>query len=300
MENFYSALIKKNGEFIHNPFSTSYDDLKYKYLSEKEIENNEYIRIKYCPQNKNVLYDINSYYFTIQETSIPDWFTSKLRNKCIDELKKIISSMIVNSYKPLLLNEGAILIKNSFVNEIKHSIVFGMYDDAKIKTLDNNSEIYYMTNNSKIINAKDGVKIHEMYENSTIVTMYDTSRVLNMYDNSIIKIMRNNSRIVSLKGGANINEMYDKTKANRLKHTSRVNEMHENSIIEELWDWSVVDIMFDNAKINKMNHESKVLEMYGNSTVDSMYGNSIVERLYENSLVKKLNDKAQVLMKNLN
>lgn len=299
MKEFYHILVKSDGNIIHDVFASSHKDLINKYLSYDEIQNKSYFKAMYSPKDGCRFDDINNYQFIVSETYVPDWFHGGLAEDVMIMLKNIISSMIIRTRKPLLLHEGVILVGNAVIDEVKHSIVFGMYDNSKIKSLDCNSEIYVMADESIIDETLDSTKIYEMYGYSKIKKMSDYSKVMKMYGQARIGVMHNHSRIAMLKGDANIVEMHDKTKADRLKHMSRVDEMHEHSVIEEMWDWTVVEKMFDNARINSMNNESKVLEMYGNSIIEQMYGKSVVERLCENSLVRKLHGAAQILMQDL-
>ena len=55
--------------------------------------------------------------------------------------------MVVKNHKQLLLHDGAILTGNAVISETKYSIIFAMYDHARIKTLDYNTEVLYMGDN---------------------------------------------------------------------------------------------------------------------------------------------------------
>ncbi|MCK9416725.1 hypothetical protein M0Q97_08730 [Candidatus Dojkabacteria bacterium] len=298
MKEFYHVLIKNTGQIIHDTFATSHKDLIHKYLTSEDVQNETYFKAMFSPKENTRLDDVNNYQLIINETYIPNWFCGGFVEDVTHNLKIIISSMIIKIRKPLLLNEGAILVGNAVIDEVKHSIIFGMYDNSRIKVL-NNGEIHTMRDETIIDETYDNTIIYCMHGYSKVKKMCDNSKILKMFEQANVNIMYNSSKIVALKGSANIAEMHDDTKADRLKHMSSVNEMHENSVIEEMWDWSIVEKMFDNARINNMNEGSKVLEMYGNSIVEQMYGNSIVEQLYENSLVRKLHDTAQILIRSL-
>jgi len=299
MEKFYLVLIKKDGTIVHDIFATSHKDLINKYLSNDEIKDEQFFMAQYCPKEDHRLDDVDNYVLINSGMFYPNWFTGEFKEQVMTDLKGIIGGMVVKGRKKLLLHEGAILSKMTVIDEAKHCVIFGMYDEARIDVLDEASEVVMMTDDAMIQEMRDGSKVTEMYGYSKIRQMKNYSKVFRMYGQAKVGEMHDNARIGVLRGDANIMEMHEDSQADRLKHMSRVDEMHGHAVIEEMWDWSVVEKMFDNARINFMDEDSKVMEMYGDSMVDEMYGNAIVERLYENSLVRKLNDAAQILSKEL-
>lgn len=299
MDNFYLILIKKDGTIVHDIFATSHKDLIAKYITAAEIQENNYFMATFSPKEEYRLDDIENYRLINSGNYYPDWFTKKFGEQIIADLKVIIKSMIIKTRKKLLLHEGAILINNAVIEEAKHCVIFGMYNESLIKSLDETSEVQIMTDNTCIEEMLDNSKVDIMYGFSKVKKMKKYSKITKMYGQAKVGEMYDHSRIGMLKGDANVIEMYEDSQADRLKHMSRVDEMHGHSIIEEMWDWSVVEKMFDSARINFMDEESKVLAMYGDSIIEVMHGNSIVEKLYENSLVRKLNDAAQILSREL-
>jgi hypothetical protein len=299
MNKYYSVLIKNNGEVIHNIFATSHKDLIAKYITPEDVRDKTYFRATYSPKDGYRLDDLDNYKLTINEMFIPAWYQSELEKEVAINLRHIISSMIIRTHKQLLLHDGAILVGNALVSELKHSVVFAMYDNAVIDILDNSSEVHLMTDECYIVDMRDGTRLDEMFGFSQVKQMHNYSKILKMYGQAKVGEMFDNSRIAMLKGDANIVEMHGMSQADRLKHMSKVLEMHGHSVIEEMWDWTIVEKMFDQSHINYMDEDSKVLEMHGDSMIDEMHGNSIVEKLYENSLVRKLTEAAKILEQKL-
>jgi len=299
MNKFYLVLIKKDGTIVHDIFATCHKDLIDKYLTNDEIKEENFFMAEFSPKEGHRLDDVDNYVLINSGMFYPKWFSGEFREQVISDLKEIIGNMIVRGRKKLLLHEGVILTHTTVVDEAKHCVIFGMYDEARIDVLDQSSEVCFMTDDALIQKMKDGSKVMEAYGYAKVREMRDYSKIVKMYGQAKVGEMHDHARISVLKGDSNIMEMHDDAEVDRLKHMSRVDEMHGHSVIEELWDWSVVEKMFDYARINFMDEDSKVLEMYGDSMVDQMFGNAVVERLYENSLVRKLNDAAQILSKEL-
>jgi hypothetical protein len=299
MEKFYLVIIKKNGDIVHNIYATSHKDLVEKYLTHGDVAEKTYFKARFSPHEGQRFDNVEEYRIIVDETYIPDWFYGEFAEEVNNKLKTIIESMIITGHKQLLLHDGVILNGDAVVDVAKHSMIFAMYDNARIKVLDYNSIVCEMTDETKIDETRDNTKIIDMLGFSKIVEMYDYSKVMKMFGQAKIGKMFDQSRIAVLKGDANILEMRDTSQADRLRHMSKVDEMHNHSVIEEMWDWTIVEKMFDNARINFMDEDSKVLEMYGDSIIESMHGNAVVEKLYENSLVRKLHDMAKVIERDL-
>ena len=299
MDNFYFILIKNDGTVIHNIFATCHKDLIAKHITHEDVKANNYFKAMYSPKDGCRLDDLENYRLIINEIYVPEWFVGGLAEDVMKKLNEIISSMIISRRRQLLLHEGAILNKHALVSEMKHSIVFAMYDEAIVDILDNSSEVRFMTDDCYIVEMRDNSKVEEMMGFSKVKQMFDYSKVVKIYGQAKVGQMFNNSRIAMLKGDANIEEMHGDAQADRLRHMSKVVEMHGHSVIEEMWDWTVVEKMFDQSRINYMDEDSKVLEMHGDSMIEQMHGNAIVEKLFENSLVRKLGDAAQILRREL-
>jgi len=299
MENFYYILIKNNGEVIHNIFANCHKDLIAKYITPEDVRDRTYFKAMYSPKDGCRLDDLDNYQLIISETFVPEWFRGALAEDVVIKLQNIINSMIIKNHKQLLLHEGAILVGKAMVSELKHSIVFAMYDEAIIDVLDNSSEVRYMTDDCYIVDMRDSTRLDEMLGFSKVKQMHNYSKIIKMYGQAKVGEMFDNSRIAMLKGDANIVDMHGASQADRLKHMSKVDAMHGHSVIEEMWDWTVVEKMFDQSRINYMDEDSKVLEMHGDSMIEQMDGNAIVEKLFENSLVRKLGSRAQILRREL-
>jgi len=276
MEKFYLVLIKKDGTIVHDIFATSHRDLVDKYITKTEAMKKNYFMATFSPIDGRRLDDTSNYVLINSGMYYPDWFIGEFKEQVMRDLKEIINSMVVSGRKKLLLHEGVILTNKTVIEEAKHCVIFGMYDNATVKVLNHTSEVRDMTDDAVVEKMKDGRKITQMWGYSKVLEMHDYSKIMKMFGQAKVGQMFDNSRIAVLKGDANILEMADEAEVDRLKHMSSVDEMRGHSVIEEMWDWTVVEKMFDHARINFMDDDAKVLEMYDDTMVEEMCGNSIV------------------------
>lgn len=299
MNDFYLVLIRKDGTIFHDIYATSHNDLINKFTTNNENIARDYIKATFSPKVNHRLDDISNYSMIFNQQYIPDWFEYNTKCHVFEKLVNIISKMIITNNVDSILNEGIILTENGSINDVKHSIIYAMYDNSFIKRLDYNTEVLYMGNNSVIDEMYDNTKIIKADSFSKINKMFEYSKIINLTGHASVGNMYQNSRISTIKFDANIDEMHNDSSADIIKHMGKVNEMHGFSVIEEMHDNTIVNKMFDNSRINFMHGQSKIIEMHDDSVVESMYGNSIVELSYANSLVRKINEKAKILKKSL-
>lgn len=296
---FLKVLITVKGDILYDIHAVSFDYLEKKFKhTNDDVANGEYFKATYSPKNGKRLNDIEFYQLKINEIFIPDWFKGDNKKEIEFKLNHLVRSMIIVDEGDIY-HQGAILSGNANITFAQHSVIFGMYEKAKIQFVDAKTEIWEMTDGTYVNVLQDNCIVHQMHGYSKIKNMRDNACVNLLYGQAKIGMMFDNSNIKILKGDAKVVEMHEKAKAKQLRHMSRVKEMHGNSYIDEMWDWSMIEKMFDDACIGYMDDEAKVGKMYGNSMIEYMAGNSVVEHLYQNSIVQKIVDKAQILQQEL-
>ena len=162
LNDFLLILVKNDGNIVYDIFATSHKDLVNKYITPEDEKQKSYFKAAFVPKEGHRLDEVNEYVLRNAEVSYPLWFTNDIQNIAIANLKSIINSMIIKGRKQLLLHEGAILAGNAVVDELKHSVIFAMYDNAHVKLVDNSSEIHRMTDETFIDELCDNSKIEEV------------------------------------------------------------------------------------------------------------------------------------------
>jgi len=295
---FLKVLITKRGIILYDIHADSFDYLEKKFRTDEDVAVNDYFKATYSPQDGKRLDDIEFYRLNINQMHIPEWYEGKKKKAIEFLLNHLIRGMIVTNNRDIM-GEGVILTGKANIDIAQHSVIFAMYEKAKIEFVDANTEIWEMTDGASVGVLKDNSIVYKMYGYSKVKNMRDNSRVILLYGQAKVGEMYDNSRIKTLKGDAKIVEMHEGAEAKQLRHMSKVKEMHGDTYIDEMWDWTKVEKMFDNARIGYMDDDAKVGKMYGNAMVEYMAGNTVVEHLYQDSIVKKLVDKAKILKQEL-
>ncbi len=160
MCKFYSAIVSKNGELYHNPFSTSHEEI----IDSCDLRDDPALicRVEFYPKDEKDVFDYKKYQLHFDQEK-PEWITDQMESDIIKKLKVIIKNMIITQDKKYLIGK-CVILKDCKIGSIKNSVVYNM------------------------INSQ----VNEMWENSQVNEMWENSQVNEMRENSQVK--QNNSK----------------------------------------------------------------------------------------------------------
>jgi hypothetical protein len=247
MCKFYSAIVLKNGDLLHNENLTSHEDIIRLFnINDNQINCENHVKVEFAPDDITDSADIEKYKLTVDEESTPEWF-EKHREYVISRLKDIVSKRIITSDQKLLTG-GLYAVKNCKIDKVLCAQIIYM-QASTINEMWKNSTINEMWGNSTVNAMTDNSTVNEMWDNSTVNTMRDNSTINEMRDNSTINTMRDNSTI---------NEMRDNSTVNAMRENSTINEMWDNSTVNEMWKNSTINEMRDNSTVKLNNSINKL------------------------------------------
>jgi len=197
MCKFYSAIVMRNGDILHNENLMSHEDIIRLYdINDDQFNCNKFVRVEFCPDDPNDLPDISKYKLNVDEGSTPDWF-EKHRDYVIERLKSFVEKRIITTDQKILTG-GLYVIKDCIVDKLISAQV--IYLQGKVIEMWGNSQVNVMWGNSQV---------NEMWENSQVNVMRDNSQVNVMRDNSQVNEMRGNSQVNVMRGNSQVNEMWE-------------------------------------------------------------------------------------------
>ena len=166
MCKFYSAIVLKNGDLLHNENLTSHEDIIRLFnINDNQISCENHVKVEFAPNDITDSADIEKYKLNVDEESAPEWF-EKHREYVTSQLKEIVSKRIITSDQKLLTG-GLYVVKNCKIDRILCA------------------QIVYMQ--ASTVNAMGGNStVNEMGENSTVNAMWENSTVkLNSSKNNL-------------------------------------------------------------------------------------------------------------------
>ena len=75
MCKFYSAIVMRNGDVLHNEHLMNHEDIINLFnINDSQINCESFVRVEFRPVNDSDLPDIEKYKLMIDEGSTPEWF----------------------------------------------------------------------------------------------------------------------------------------------------------------------------------------------------------------------------------
>ena len=202
MCKFYSAIVMRNGDLLHNENLTSHEDIISLFnINDSQVNCNKFVRVEYTPDNNTDLPDISKYKLNVDESVTPDWF-EKHKDYTIERLKSIVEKRIITINQKILTG-GIYVVKDCKIDKLISAQI--IYLQGKVNEMWENSQV------------------NEMWENSLVNEMWENSRVNEMWENSLVNVMRGNSQV---------NVMRENSQVNVMRESSQVNVMRENSQVK--------------------------------------------------------------------
>ena len=189
MCKFYSAIVMKNGDILHDVHLTSHEDIIDLYKLKDDSMRDNFVRVEYTPENSSDLPDITKYQLNVDESSTPDWF-EKHREYVESRLRDIVSKRIITADQKLLTG-GLYVVKDCQIDKIKCAVVVYM-QNSRVNVMRENSQVNEMRGNSQVNEMRGNSQVNVMWENSQVNVMWENSQVNEMRQNS--RVTRNNSK----------------------------------------------------------------------------------------------------------
>lgn len=184
MCNFLSAIVLKNGEIICKPEATnSHEDLiEFADLQDDTACPDEmaFARVEFLPPSSSEsIKDLDKWKFCIDQSIVPTWF-GDVENEVISKLKQIVSNIIIDKKKKILLGGCYILLDGAEIGIVKNCYIRAMYDSSRVDNMYDSSRVGTMYGSSQVGTMYGSSQVGNMYGSSQVGNMYDSSRVDNV------------------------------------------------------------------------------------------------------------------------
>ena len=214
MCRFFSALVVRNGDLLHDPGTDSHTDLIDEYKLDL-VENSEcrhFAKIEFVPKSADTMDDIDSYTLTVDESTEPIWF-DEVRDQVLAKCRSTVKQMIIQGEHKCILSGKYILGKDA---NVKRAV------------------------NSNIVAMLGSSRVGEMWGSSQVGTMRGSSQVGTMLESSQVGEMRGSSRVGTMRGSSQVVAMLESSQVGEMWGSSRVGEMWGSSQVGTMWGSSQV------------------------------------------------------------
>src|SRR3989304_242209 len=172
MCKFYSAIVMRNGDLLHNENLTSHEDLIDLFGIKDSLGCcDKFVRVEFSPENECYLPYITKYKLMVDESQTPDWF-EKYRELISQNLTTIVNRRIITgSHK--ILTGGLYIVKDAQIDLLTQAVVIYIQ----------NSSVNKMRENSSVNKMRENSSVNKMLENSSVNEMWGNSSVNEMLEN---------------------------------------------------------------------------------------------------------------------
>lgn len=168
MYKFKSCVILENEILvspIYNESQSSLIDTKCIFDTDF-AERNLFVKVSLIPPNGNILLDINSWIYSVNQTAVPDWYekhAKRYEEKCRDEVKKWVDKNIIS-----VCNVPCTKLKEENGNTYFH-----VCKPLFITSFGNNNDYRLSTLRSKLFSSDFAKALIREYGESLIPTSID-------------------------------------------------------------------------------------------------------------------------------
>jgi hypothetical protein len=228
MCNFLSAIVLRNGDVLHNPYTDSHEELIDLFNLRDNREGN-FARVEFSPPTSDDFDKPEKYKFKVDEHRTPDWLTKAKQEKAASHLRSVVKRMIIDKPVKGLCGGAYILTKGANVSWARACRVLVMRGNSRVGEMWENSRVGEMWGNSRVGEMWGNSKVGEMWGNSKVGAMSENSKVGAMSENSRVGEMWGNSRVGEMWGNSKVGEMWGNSKVGAMSENSKVGAMSENS-----------------------------------------------------------------------
>ena len=165
MCKFYSAIVMKNGDILHDVHLSSHEDIIDLFNLKDDSIRDNFIRVEYTPDETSDLPYIEKYKLRVDEGSIPDWFEEH-KEYVEQRLRDIVTKRIITSDQKFLTG-GLYVVKDCHIDRMKCAVVVYM-QNSQVNVMWGNSQVNVMRGNSQVNEMRGNSQVNEMRENSRV------------------------------------------------------------------------------------------------------------------------------------
>ena len=150
MCNFFSCLVKKNGDILWDPDLDSHEDLVALFeLKDTNQFRPSFARAEFVPpEDHKLIGNVKKWVLGVDESVKPDWFDDDVIR---EKLETLVSGFIVKKNRKLLTGGPWILVGKTKVDKAINARIVAMYDTSQVGTMYGTSQVGAMWNTSRII-----------------------------------------------------------------------------------------------------------------------------------------------------
>lgn len=275
MCRFFSALVLRNGDLLHDPATDHHSWLIEAHgLNAFETSRTEhFVRVEYAPNNPELSYDLSAYRLRVDEETTPIWW-DEVQESVEAKCRAIVSRMIINDARPMLLSGAYVLGPKAAINQVVGARIAAMCGDAYITK----------TANTHIESMFERARIFELAYGSVVGTMFSDSQISWVQQGALVDTVVDRSRIGTVRG--HVKQLSGAAAIDVVESRGLVDYVVGDARIQHVGDRGIVDALGGAARIGTVQPGGLVTYATGRSVIAHLTPGAIVRRLAGEAVVQ--------------
>jgi len=183
MCRFYSAIVMKNGDILHNENLLSHEDIISLFnINDSQINCDKFIRVEFTPDEDNDYPDIEKYKLKVDEYSTPTWF-EKHRDYTTLQLKDFVSRRIITSDHKILTG-GLYVVKDCIIGKLTVATI--VYLQGTVQDVRDGGTVQDVRDGGTVQEVRAGGTVQDVRDGGTVQKVWAGGTVQEVWAGGIV------------------------------------------------------------------------------------------------------------------
>ena len=220
MCRFYSAIVTKNGDLLHNQSLMSHEDIIDMFeLNDTNPNCDNFVRVEFSPKDNNDSVNIEKYFLSVDEKILPLWF-EQYREYVTSRLKDFVNKRIILTNKKILSDGIYIVGENIVIDKLVNGSIidlFGTVQNVCGGTVQNvcGGTVQNVCDGGTVQNVCDGT-VQNVY-GGTVQNVCDGGTVQNVWSSGTVQNVYDGGTVQNVLGGGTVQNVLDGGVVNGVK-----------------------------------------------------------------------------------
>ena len=238
MCKFYSAIVTKNGDLLHNQSLMSHEDIIDLFnLNDNNPNCDNFVRVEFSTDNYEDSVDIEKYELIVDEKSIPDWF-EQYREYITSRLKDFVSKRIILTNQKILTDGLYVVGKDVVIDRLINGTIiylFGtvqkVYAGGTVQEVNSGGTVQVVYSGGTVQEVNSGGTVQEVYAGGTVQKVRNGGIVQEVYGGTV-QVVYYGGTVQEVYAGGTVQEVYAGGTVQKVCEGGTVQEVCEGGTVD--------------------------------------------------------------------
>jgi hypothetical protein len=202
MCKFYSAIVMRNGDLLHNENLMSHEDIIRLFnINDSQVNCDKFVRVEFTPDEYSDYPDIEKYKLNVDEEIIPEWF-EKHREYITSRLKEFVSKRIITSDQKILTG-GLYVVKDCIIDKLIIATV--VFLQGTVQEVCNGGTVQKVCNGGTVQEVWDGGTVQKVLDGGTVQKVLDGGTVQKVCNGGTVQEVWDGGTVQKVLDGGTVN-----------------------------------------------------------------------------------------------